>query len=94
MVSSLIPARLLTHPLIVLEALGELRDKPAGTIRIICTDDQIEMCLRPMLAEFLRKYPDITLEFYGCAGEAHANVKRAVPGASRARRLRGEISWH
>ncbi len=46
------------------EALGELRDKPRGTIRVTCTDDQIEMCLRPMLAGFLRDYPDITLEFY------------------------------
>lgn len=33
------------------EALGELRDKPAGTIRISCTDDQIELCLRPEFIE-------------------------------------------
>jgi DNA-binding transcriptional LysR family regulator len=46
------------------EALGELRDKPRGTIRVTCTDDQIEMCLRPMLTGFLKAYPDITLEFY------------------------------
>ncbi|AKA24246.1 LysR family transcriptional regulator [Pseudomonas chlororaphis] len=44
------------------EALGELRDKPAGTIRITCTDDSIELCLRPMLKSFLERYPDITLE--------------------------------
>src|SRR3954465_13183236 len=31
------------------DALGELRDKPRGNIRVTCTDDQIEMCLRPML---------------------------------------------
>lgn len=46
------------------EALGELRDKPRGTIRITCTDDQIELCVRPMLAGFLKDYPDVTLEFY------------------------------
>lgn len=46
------------------EALGELRDKPAGTIRITCTDDSIAMSVRPMLAGFLKEYPDITLEFY------------------------------
>lgn len=46
------------------ESLGELRDKPAGTIRITCTDDQIELCLRPMLTGFLKDYPDITLELY------------------------------
>lgn len=44
------------------EALGELRDKPAGTIRITCTDDSIELCIRPKLKEFLETYPDITLE--------------------------------
>ncbi|MCF4997231.1 LysR family transcriptional regulator [Pseudomonas syringae] len=47
-----------------LEALSELRDKPSGTLRISCTDDQIELCIRPMLAGFLQEYPDITLEFY------------------------------
>ncbi|WP_322540525.1 LysR substrate-binding domain-containing protein [Stenotrophomonas maltophilia] len=46
------------------EALGGLRDRPRGTIRLTCTDDQIELCLRPMLAKFLKNYPDITLEFY------------------------------
>lgn len=46
------------------EALGELRDKPAGTIRVTCTDDSIEQCFRPMLAEFLGTYPDITLEIF------------------------------
>lgn len=46
------------------EALGALGGKPRGTLRISCTDDQIELHLRPMLATFLREYPDITLEFY------------------------------
>jgi DNA-binding transcriptional LysR family regulator len=47
-----------------LEALGELREKPAGTIRITCTDDAIELYLRPVLAAFLKRYPDITLELF------------------------------
>ncbi|SNS92443.1 transcriptional regulator, LysR family [Noviherbaspirillum humi] len=47
-----------------LEALGELRDKPAGTIRITCTDDAIELYLRPVLAQFLKSYPDIILELF------------------------------
>jgi len=46
------------------ESLSALRDKPQGRLRISCTDDQIELCLRPMLAQFLQDYPDITLEFY------------------------------
>jgi DNA-binding transcriptional LysR family regulator len=44
--------------------LGELREKPAGTIRITCTDDSIEMRLRPMLSGFLEQYPDISLELF------------------------------
>lgn len=47
-----------------IEALGELRDTPTGTLRISCTDDSIEMIIRPRLASFLATYPDITLEFY------------------------------
>jgi DNA-binding transcriptional LysR family regulator len=46
------------------EALGELREKPAGTIRITCTDDAIELYLRPVLPSFLKSYPDITLELF------------------------------
>lgn len=46
------------------DALSELRDTPRGNLRITCTDDQIELCLRPMLAEFLRNFPEITLELY------------------------------
>jgi len=49
---------------IEVDALGELRDTPRGTIRVTCTDDSIELCLRPMLAQFLRDYPDITVELY------------------------------
>jgi DNA-binding transcriptional LysR family regulator len=48
----------------VIEALGELREKPAGTVRITCTDDAIELYLRPALASFLKNYPDITLELF------------------------------
>jgi DNA-binding transcriptional LysR family regulator len=46
------------------EALGDLRDRPAGTLRISCTDDSMETIIRPRLAGFLAEYPDITLEFY------------------------------
>jgi len=39
-----------------------LRDKPAGTIRVTCSDDAAESILRPMLAGFLAEYPDIQVE--------------------------------
>ncbi|ELX8378420.1 LysR family transcriptional regulator [Providencia vermicola] len=49
---------------IELNALSELRDSPRGTIRLSCTDDQIEIYIRPILNNFLQKYPDITIEIY------------------------------
>ena len=45
-----------------LQALGELRDKPAGTIRISATENVIENILLPKLARFLPRFPDITVE--------------------------------
>jgi DNA-binding transcriptional LysR family regulator len=43
-------------------ALSDLRDRPAGSIRISCGDSVIEPVFRPMLRTFLRAYPDITVE--------------------------------
>jgi DNA-binding transcriptional LysR family regulator len=57
-------APLLDQIAVEVDALGELRDKPAGTIRITCSDDAIELYLRPKLADFLKTYPDITLELF------------------------------
>lgn len=46
-----------------LDALTELRDKPAGTVRITCGDHVLRTVLLPRLAPLLRDYPDIRLEF-------------------------------
>src|SRR5256712_10483345 len=43
-------------------ALSELREKPAGTIRITATDYAVDTLLWPKLAKFLREYPDIKVE--------------------------------
>ena len=45
-----------------LEALSELRDKPAGTIRINAIDYVADTILWPKLAKFLGEYPDIKVE--------------------------------
>jgi len=45
-----------------LQALGELRDKPAGTIRITATDYAADTILCPRLAKFMPRYPDIKVE--------------------------------
>lgn len=46
-----------------LDALTELRDKPAGTVRITCGDSIIKTTLLPRLTPLLLQYPDIKLEF-------------------------------
>ncbi|WP_434778915.1 LysR family transcriptional regulator [Neisseria sp. Ec49-e6-T10] len=45
-----------------LSALSELRDKPAGTIRITTTEFVINTILWPKLTSFLQQYPDIQVE--------------------------------
>ena len=45
-----------------LEALSDLRDKPAGSIRITAGDHPVNSLLWPRLAQFLPKYPDIKVE--------------------------------
>ncbi|OWJ69226.1 LysR family transcriptional regulator [Inquilinus limosus] len=45
-----------------IDAVSSLRDKPAGSIRITCTDHHIEAIFRPRLGAFLQRYPDIRVE--------------------------------
>jgi DNA-binding transcriptional LysR family regulator len=45
-----------------LAALGELRDKPAGTIRITTDEHAASSILQPRLARLLPDYPDIKVE--------------------------------
>lgn len=45
-----------------IDSLSELRDKPAGTIRITATEYTANALLWPTLKEFLPRYPDITVE--------------------------------
>jgi DNA-binding transcriptional LysR family regulator len=42
--------------------LGELRDKPAGTIRITAGEHAAQTVLWPVLAKFVPRYPDIKIE--------------------------------
>jgi DNA-binding transcriptional LysR family regulator len=51
-----------------LEALTELRERPAGNIRITTGDHAAESILGPLLAQLLPQYPDITVEISVDAG--------------------------
>lgn len=46
-----------------LENLTELRDKPAGTVRITCGDHVLRTTLLPKLSPVMHQYPDINIEF-------------------------------
>lgn len=45
-----------------LTALSELRDKPAGTVRITTAENAVNIVLWPKLKDFLPEYPDIKVE--------------------------------
>src|SRR5271163_5337605 len=45
-----------------LASLSELRERPAGTVRITATDYAADTILWPRLAPFLRNYPDVKVE--------------------------------
>jgi len=47
-----------------IEALSELRDKPAGTIRITAGEHAANTILWPRLQPFLPRFPDIKVEIY------------------------------
>src|SRR6187551_488223 len=47
-----------------IEALSELRDKPAGTIRITAGEHAVNSILWPRLETFLPQFPDIKVEIY------------------------------
>jgi len=46
-----------------LDMLTELRDKPAGTVRITCGPHILKQTILPKLTPLLREYPDIHVEF-------------------------------
>ena len=46
-----------------LDALTELRDKPAGMVRITTGENALESILWPKLSKILPSYPDIKVEF-------------------------------
>ena len=64
-----------------LAALGELRDKPAGTVRITATENAAEAVLWPAMARLLPDYPDIKVEIiidYGLTDVVSERVDAGV----------------
>jgi DNA-binding transcriptional LysR family regulator len=63
-----------------LAALGALRDKPAGTIRITTGIDAAQAILWPALATFLPSYPDIEVELAVQSGFVNIVAERFDAG--------------
>jgi DNA-binding transcriptional LysR family regulator len=64
-----------------LEAIGELREKPAGTIRITATEYATDTILLPKLSKLLRDYPEIKVEIvidYGLTDIAAQHLDAGV----------------
>jgi DNA-binding transcriptional LysR family regulator len=72
-----------------LAALSELRDKPAGTVRITSTENAAEAVLWPALKTLLPNYPDIKVEIvidYGLTDIVTEQVDAGVrPGETVAK---------
>jgi DNA-binding transcriptional LysR family regulator len=71
-----------------LEALGELRVKPAGTIRLTATDYAADTILWPKLTKFLRRYPDVKVEIIIDYGLTDIVAERFDAGSAAASKLR------
>jgi DNA-binding transcriptional LysR family regulator len=73
-----------------LAALGALRDKPAGTIRLTASEHAAESLLLPALAKLLPNYPDIHVEAVIDFGLTDIVAERTTPAsvsASRSTRI-------
>jgi DNA-binding transcriptional LysR family regulator len=64
-----------------LAAVSELREKPAGTIRITATDYAINSVLWPKIVKFLPDYPDIKVELIIDYGLSDIVAERYDAGA-------------
>jgi DNA-binding transcriptional LysR family regulator len=45
-----------------MEAVNDFRDTPTGTLRINCSEGAAQMILKPVVFEFLHRYPDMKVD--------------------------------
>ena len=71
-----------------LAALSELREKPAGTIRITATEYAVHSLLWPKLTTFLGRFPDIKVEIVMESGLTDIVARRFDAGVRAASKWR------
>ena len=64
-----------------MQALTELREKPAGTIRITASEHSVSAILWPKLAKFLRHYSDIKVEITVAGSASDEILKQGLLNA-------------
>jgi DNA-binding transcriptional LysR family regulator len=74
-----------------LAVLGELRDKPAGTIRITATDHSADTILWPKLGPLLRQYPDLKIEIINDYGLSDIVAQRYDMGVRQGDQVSGNM---
>ncbi len=74
---------------VAMQALGALREKPAGTVRLTATEHAAEAILWPTIAKLLPNYPDLKVEIiidYGLTNIVTERIDAGVrPGGAVAR---------
>ncbi|MES2054529.1 MAG: LysR family transcriptional regulator [Pseudomonadota bacterium] len=70
-----------------LTALGRLRDKPAGIVRITAAEHAARLILWPVIERLLPDYPDLTIEIHVDAGLADIVSDRFDAGVRLGERL-------
>ncbi len=77
-----------------IEALSELREKAAGTIRITAAEYAVETILWPKLVKFLRHHPDIKSELIVDNGLTDIVAQRYDAGGRAGEKVAKDISLH
>jgi len=74
-------------------ALGELRDKPAGTLRITSSEHAAASILWPVLRTLLPRYPDIRVEVITDTRLIDIAAERFDAGSMRGSSNRTAMGW-
>src|SRR5438445_732788 len=78
---------------IELATLSELREKPAGTIRVTATEYAAQAILLPALAKILPNYPDIKVEVFIGYGLSYLTEGHVEPYLSSGQLVRVLSDW-
>lgn len=74
-----------------LSALGELRERPAGTIRLTATEHSAETVLWPVVSTLMRDYPEVKVEISVDSGLRDIVAERFDAGVRLSERVAADM---